>query len=303
VDPRDRQNAPRGTLARLAQYDGPGQPSSSGPRETPTPAGDPAGAALLGSYTRGRAVQPRRPAAERFSAEVSYDAAFAYWNLRGVLAERWGHGPIFAAMGEAANQVNLTPVTEPGDADNRIQVVYGLKGSGLLAEGPERTAQAREVADHWFPDVYEVLAPRKTVRMNVQLFGLYPITNAEQVSRRLRGHFYRNEHLLAALPDRLREHQDSLHGAINWISIGDQDGTKRLTSLIAGIVGPVHAGAFFTFANAERDQGWWMGINVTLSRIGEEGIRPEVESLRELIADASADYDAIAPAVLREVIQ
>jgi hypothetical protein len=238
---------------------------------------------------------------ERVSIEVAYDAAFLFWNLRGVIAERWGHGPVFGAMGEAQNQVNLSPAAEEG-VDARIQGVYGLKASALLAEGPDWTAQARGIAEQWFPDVFDVLAPRKTVRMNVQLFGLYPLENAGQAvqaSRRMRSRFYRNDNLLAAFPDRLAEQRDSLHAAINWIAIEE----GRQNSLIAGIVGPVHAGLFFTYPKPERDEAWWVGVNLTLSEFNtEDGIEPEVERLQQLVADAYADYDSVSAAVLREVI-
>jgi hypothetical protein len=149
---------------------------------------------------------------ERFHAELGYHAAFNYWNLRGILAEKWGHGPIFGARGAGPEMVALTPANE----DRRLQAIYGLNASGLLAEGETRVAQAREIVRDWFQDCHDVLKPKRAVRVHTQIFALYPAENAVQLSRRLRSHFYRHDHLDATLPQRLMPYRDSFHAAIDW---------------------------------------------------------------------------------------
>ena len=170
-----------------------------------------------GPYTRAAMPFDREQLRlERLNIDMAYDSAFSYWNLRGVLAERWAHGPVFGAWADAGQQVNLNPGPDADDGDAHITAMYGIKISGLLAEG-ERTEGASELALQWLSDVYEVLQPRRVTRISVQMFGLYPVTNPEQASRRLRSHYYRSDNLKAALPERLRGQEDRFHSAINWI--------------------------------------------------------------------------------------
>jgi hypothetical protein len=136
---------------------------------------------------------------ERVHVQMGYAAAFNFWNYRGVLAERWGHGPIFGALAQqlGTEQVTLTPPTEA--EDQRLQAVYGLKEAWITAEGQRWTEEVRDLAKQWLSEVHEVLQPRQTVRVNAQLFGLYPVGDPIQVSRRLRGRYYRNENLAETL--------------------------------------------------------------------------------------------------------
>ena len=58
----------------------------------------------------------RRIRVQRAVVDVSYHAAYNYWSLRGILAERWAHGPLFGATGESPEQTTLMPppdVTPP----------------------------------------------------------------------------------------------------------------------------------------------------------------------------------------------
>ncbi len=236
---------------------------------------------------------------ERLHVQMGYDAAFNYWNFKGVLAERWGHGPIFASMGQqlGLEQVALTP---PPDKDERLQGVYGLKESWLLAEGPEWVPQAKDLAVQWLGEVHEVLNPRRTVRLTVHLFGLYPADNPVQVSRHVRSRFYRNENLAALLPHRLRSHQDHFHAAIDWLVLDDDD----RVSLIAGVIGPPHQGIFFAWPDKDRDERWWLGFNYVYNRINlSEGIDDPVSVVRKLVDMAHDDLQHAATSILSEAMK
>lgn len=135
-------------------------------------------------YTRDVSYDPALLRMERFHAEIGHHAAFNYWNLRGILAEKWGHGPIFGARGEGPEQVHLTP--ETGLDDRRLQGVYGLMAAGVLAEGPECVPRGCEIALDWFGDHLSVMKPKRVVRTSAQVFAIYPAPNPVQLSRKIR---------------------------------------------------------------------------------------------------------------------
>lgn len=247
------------------------------------------------------AYDPARFQIERFNVELNYHAAFNYWNLRGVIAERWGHGPIFGARNENPLQVALLPAATPQDPgkDVRIQASYGISASGVLAEGETWVLEAQDIAVEWLRDAVEVLKPKRTTRAQTQLFGLYPVEDAVQASRRLRGRYFRADNLESLLPNRLRNERDRFHAAVNWfIPTGD-----RTHSLIAGAVGPPHQGQFFAWPNPERDRQWWMGLNLVLLDANDDpGIDDPVAVIERQMRDAFEDLAHIAGALLQDVI-
>jgi hypothetical protein len=236
---------------------------------------------------------------ERFRVQMGYDAAFLYWNVEGVLAERWGHGPIFGAYSKTLGHEQVTLTPPPTDDDKRLQGVYGIKESWVHGEGAQRVAQVREIGAEWLGEVYEVLKPQKVTRVTVQLFGLYPIADPVPISRKLRGHFYRQSHLEAVLSERLREERDRFHAAVD-VFVPREDG---IVSLVAGAVGPLHSGGFFAFPDEERDARWWMGFNYGLMCPGgDDGFDDPVATVSQAMKDAERDLDAAAEAVLGQII-
>jgi hypothetical protein len=233
---------------------------------------------------------------EKVNVEMAYDAAFTFWDLRGVVAERWAHGPVFGGWADGGQQINLNP--SPNEEDTRLVAAYGLKATAIMGEGALRAAEASTLAEDWFRDVTEVLRPQRVVRLALQLFGLYPITDPEQASRRLRSRYYRNENLAALLPQRLRANQDRFHAAVDMLILhGDEP-----TTAIVGVVGPPHAGTFFNFPDEERDTSWWMGLNMTATVPGPQGIPDPEERLDQLLEETSNDFEHVAHAILPEVV-
>jgi hypothetical protein len=76
--------------------------------------------------------KPEQFRVERFRVQMSYDAAFLYWTVEGVMAERWAHGPIFGGYNKqvGADQVTLVPASTEGD-DHLHATSSGLLSGGL----------------------------------------------------------------------------------------------------------------------------------------------------------------------------
>jgi hypothetical protein len=238
---------------------------------------------------------------ERFHAEMGHHAAFYFWNLRGVIAEKWGHGPYFGARGRLGEDVlTLTPETEA--EDRRIQATYGLNIAGMLAEGAHWVPRAQEIVHEWFDDHYAVMKPRRVVRAYANVFALYPAPNAVQLSRRIRRMFYRHADLESTLPQRLAPERDSFHAAVDWFVPSAHDDLRSNSSLIAGVVTPMHR-SFFAWPDRERDEGWWMGFNYNVQRVDDNGLEDPLADLRAVIDSALTEVEQIAAVILRRVLE
>jgi hypothetical protein len=67
----------------------------------------------------------------------------------------------------------------------------GIRAAAILAEGPDRTEQARDIASEWFRDVIQTLKPKLVNRMTAAFFGHSPIENVDDVVQRLRSRYYK----------------------------------------------------------------------------------------------------------------
>jgi len=86
----------------------------------------------------------------RYEVQAHYHSAYLYLNLKGLLAERWGHGPYFNAFGGGGNDVRIT---DGGDGGEATKVgVYGLKTSAFLWEGAPDRKDAQKLATEWLSD-------------------------------------------------------------------------------------------------------------------------------------------------------
>lgn len=170
---------------------------------------------------------------ERLQTEVHYHSAYNFLSLKGALAERWAHGPVFGAFADLGQHVVLSPASDSGE---RIQGSYGLKSAALDVERVERRQEARDLTENWLGDVLAVLQPKRTVRMSALVFGLYPIENPDQASRLLRDEFFQSGKLNRLKPERFASYHSALNGLL---LLGDTQ-----TSYVLGAVGPPHKGTF-----------------------------------------------------------
>jgi hypothetical protein len=171
--------------------------------------------------------------------------------------------------------------------------------SGVNAEGSDHTAIAEGLAEEFLGEALQVLQPKRIVRVAVTRFGLYP-SDGMQVMRRLRGHFYRNEHLERVLPPSALNYRDQYHAAIDFIVPESDNGTGL--SAVVGAVGPPHKNVFFAVPDSERDNRWWIGFRVDRRLVNEEGFDDAQGALAATLQTAAQDYEHITRVVLGEVV-
>lgn len=229
--------------------------------------------------------------------QASYHAAYAYWNAKSILAERWAHGPHFGGWAEGpGDQLTLSPLIDAKHPDPPpLQALVGIKASGLLAERLADRDQVAKIGQDWLTDVYTALSPRRTVQLRVALFGLYPIRNPDQATDRLRSRFYVPDQVRLVVPERFR---DNYHCALD-LAAWDERG---LWSGIVGVVGPPHKGVYFGAPDSARDESWWVGFNLTSVQENEDGIVEPLDELERMSRRLRADFDLMTRTVLPEVV-
>jgi hypothetical protein len=76
-----------------------------------------------------------------------------------------------------------------------------------------------------------------------------------------------------------------------------------MTSLIAGAVGPPHrAAGHFTWEDEERQSRWWLGLNVNLGMLREDGLDEPVDTLVGYVETAFSEIEPLASNVLRPLL-
>jgi hypothetical protein len=243
------------------------------------------------------AFDPKKIRLERFRVEIVYHAAYDFWNLRGLLAERWAHGPVFGAVGDQGNLIKLTP--EGGFADDRVEANYGLRSASFEREFVKDRKLTYEESRAWMGDVIEALDPKRTSRISTQWFALYPLGNidaAKSADRKLRLRYYDKERLRALVPDAY----PNQFGAVNSLCV---DGDKQWSAII-GLVGPPHKNQFFGVPDKERDERWWMGLNFSLTRFNEKGLveGSPMEAMTALIDEGCKEYERLSTNGLGSVL-
>lgn len=235
---------------------------------------------------------------ERFQVEVGYPAAFRFWTFKGVLADKYAHGPKFGAFADLGNQVKLTPTG--GFEKDRAEAIYGIKGASFDQELVADHEQVRDEARRWFEDVFQVLEPKKITRVRAHWFALYPVGNedaARSRSQKIRLHYYDKDKLEIIQPD-----YRSRLAAIDTLCVDDD----KKWSVIIGAVGPPHRNVYFGVPDPERDRKWWMGLNFNLARENEDGLTEDGAALcsvvEELIEEGAKEYERLINVGLMPVV-
>ncbi len=213
--------------------------------------------------------QPKNLYLRRFEVQVHYDAAYLYWNLRGVIAEKWGHGPLFGGYGEMADRTTLSlGVGENAD----VVGVYGLK---FIAWNWERMAdidEGKELALEWVHDCLQVLTPQVVKRVFVRLQYAYPVgATRTKVEKQMRNEF---EGLDLFNP---AGYAEIVHGA-QFQAHKESDGVKVVASGIFGLYSPEQAEELFN-SKQDVDTDWCLGLFYDRNEMCDDGFNDPLATL------------------------
>lgn len=126
----------------------------------------------------GMAFDNRKLRLRRFEIQIVHHAAYLFWNLKGILAEKWGHGPHFGAYSHDADRLQLT---QKAGEPTRMAAVSSLRGSAFFSED-EPYAKAVEVAQPWLADCYDVLQPQVVKSLHQKISWAYPVRDPDRTN-------------------------------------------------------------------------------------------------------------------------
>ena len=128
-----------------------------------------------------------------------------------------------------------------------------------------------------------------------QFVGLHPIRNASTVSRKLRGRFYNDDAIRAAVPNRYAD----FHVASEWMVEEDGGG---MTSAVTGVVGSSAQGLVLPMAKRRRDDQVVARHRLAYVRVSDEGFGEPLAMMDELLGTALSDFSTIARATFPSVL-
>ena len=219
----------------------------------------------------------RRLKLRKLELQMHYHAAYQFWNLKGVIAEKWGHGPHFGAYSEASNEVRLTVAS---GSPSPLVGVYGLKVSAFAAEH-QKFEDASELAVEWMSDCLETLRPVLVNRLILRLFYAYPVRDEQRVSHAFASEYPGVEQLWDS------ESYDTVHGGLQSQQIRSvEDGGQIATSVIFGAYSPNQPREWFNVVDAD-DAPWTLGFHYFQERRSpDDGFSNRQSEIDQLMKEA-----------------
>lgn len=229
----------------------------------------------------------------RYEMQMAYHAAYLYWNLRGVLAEKWGHGPVFGAYGESQDQVTLTPARTDPLVPVQLAGVYGLRNSALLWEDT-RKKEAQDLALEWLSDCLAVLTPRRVVRVALKIVYSYPVKDPKRVTEVL----VKDYPNLGSFPP---QSYPVKHVGVTFQARETKGDVDVLATGIFGPYGPDQAKSMFQ-SSTERDSEWALGLIYDISIGSEKGLSEPKRYLEEMAKRGDSEsYDLLTRTIMRTI--
>lgn len=233
--------------------------------------------------------EKKRLQLRKYEVHIGYHAAYLFWNLRGVLAEKWAHGPHFNAYGNEPDTVRLTV---KAGAPSSLVGLYGLRASAFVSEDRDAT-EMRRLAQEWLADCLTVLQPKRVTRMVVREFYSYPATKPVKVSQAVEGAFPG----LSGFGDLGTE---EVHRAVQYQTQRSSGGSVAVETAVFGVYGPEQAREFFGVPR-EGDE-WGLGLNFYTAVTRESGIMAPTEELPAFIEEAHRKAHNLVTATIAPVI-
>lgn len=229
----------------------------------------------------------------RFEVTVTYHAAFLYWNVRGILAEKWCHGPHFEAFHDAGEQIQLSRATEqPQDR----WAVAGLRASVFLSERDgQKPDEVTSLSLDWLNDCIDVLKPQLVNRVTTNVFYSYPV----EASRITRARAALSEQFPATTAFDL-ERWSEIETGITVAARRESASEREFLTGIFGVYGPEQASDYFAWQPKGDERG--LGLRIHHSRARDAGFDDPKRAVADAVASSITDATRQVHGTVRKVM-
>jgi hypothetical protein len=223
----------------------------------------------------------------RYEIQVAYDTAFLYLGTRGVVAEKWGHGPYFQAWSEQPGQITLT---QTADATSQLSGVLGIRISLVVWQKPKSRESASQLSCEFLSDCVKAFQPQNIRSVGVKLHYISPTEQPQVLNAKLL-----EEHptLAQIIPP---GHETTYSGLMFNAELHDRDDQIR-SSCNLGIYPKEASQQYFGYED-EDDPQWAMGCFIEYHRTGIWSTSRKLD-LEAISRDANIEADRILGTTLR----
>jgi hypothetical protein len=214
----------------------------------------------------------------RFELQIQYHPAFLFWNVKGALAERWGHGPFFDSVTDQGNQLTLANTKEAAADVGFSSAVAGVILSSFVTEIPTSEANVTQQGLDWLHDCLEAITPRKIVRLQVSYRWLRSARNAQSVATAFRNVYPSISN--ASQPP----YRSTLPGVSFNAEVSDGPAKGAMAVAILGITSPKVQHGFAKRFTVDEDPA--LGLFYDLVLREDEGIVNSSELMPALVDEA-----------------
>jgi hypothetical protein len=225
----------------------------------------------------------------RYEVQIHYDAAYLFWDLRGVLAEKWAHGPHFGAYGTGPDSVTLSRKA----GDSSLVGTYSLKASAFLCEDTSfGITKSENLALEWLGDCLKALKPRRVRRIYSKVIYSYPIRDRQRVSSAILKEY-------PQIAEFTPREYDEVQRGVTFHARRKSPGMEVLSTGQLGVYGPDQARAILQ-AFTEADEQWALGLVYDCNKtLVSDRLDPSRE-LKEATTDLRREsWDILSKSLMR----
>jgi hypothetical protein len=230
----------------------------------------------------------------KYEVQVTYNAAFTFWSVKGILADRWAHTE-FGGVADQGNQIALSEdharVWEPSAGSK--SAIAGLITSLFIADEVDNPSRFQSLALDWFKECFDMLKPKLTHTLRVREFSVLYLDGLEEVRQKLE-----ELDLSSGLHNLLPSEYGSVLSGGSFNAARKLQGGERIISCQYGGMRPDMAQGYF---GSVRDCDSRPGIGLAIEHTERflAGFRDPHDSLRKLLTAAHSEATTLVGRALR----
>lgn len=217
----------------------------------------------------------------KLELQVAHQPSFLFWDLKGAVAERWAHGPHFAAVADQGNQITLQSDADKDEREGHRVAIAGIMVSNFVWESPPRRSQAESLGLDFLGDCITAFKVTAVNRIVAREQWVVTLDHLEAAQGALEERF---PELSSFVPSGYA----TPYSGISFNAGRTIAGGSRVLSVSVGIIRDGTAQQFFNLRD-ERDDVPNLGVFVDVVDANSGGFSSPENRLRDAASAVSRD--------------